>query len=205
MRQSERSIGALLLGLIALGFIAAALTAPWYHYEQTSGRLTPPGGPQGEENTGEEHYEIDFYAGSREGDMDPSDPALADKGQDAIKLGLYIAAGALVLLVLGEIPGISLIIVRPIGVALAVVAMGGLGYSLWAAWFWLPASLAAYGVDDPYTAKLLENGYIRSNLLIGIAYAAIAFGTAFAAGVWKFGAGDARPAVVEMYRSTDES
>ncbi len=214
MRLDERSAGALVLAIISLGVLALAFTSPWFYYEHSSNRQAPPDGPQGD-LTGVERHTLEYYPdrwvgltqasdvrhAEYPGDSLPADPELADKAVKVMTYSFYIAAAGMVLLVLGEIPGISLILVRPVGIAVSVVSLAAMGVALYVGWFWVPGSVAGYGVEDPFTAKLVEDGYIRSRLTIGFAYGAIAATTIFSAGLWKFGAGTIDPAFIERFRA----
>ncbi len=214
MRLDERSPGALILAVLSLGLLAMAFTSPWFYYEHSTNRQAPPDGPQGD-LTGVERQMLEYYpdewVGTTQasdvsqaddpGPSEPADIALADKAVQAMTICFMIAAGSMVLLALGEIPGLSLLLVRRVGITVAAIGVLAVGVALWIGWNWFPGSLQGYGVDTPFTAKMVEDGYIRTRLMIGYAYAAIAASTMFSAGLWKYGAGTVDPAFIERFRA----
>lgn len=188
--KGDRSTGALVMSLVAVGLLAGAYLTPWFAYDFSTGRQTPPDGPQPEEQTGEETSSLTFYADGWEGDTAPSDPSTADRAVLAIPLGLFAAATTLVLVVFGELPVTHRVLRRPVSLALLGTAFGAtLTVALLAAW-WIPASMAGHGVTGPFTARLDEpEGYTRAYMHTAWYLVLAAVPTVLAAGLWKFQAG----------------
>lgn len=188
------------MALAAIGLLGVAFTSAWFHYDFTTGRQTPPGGPQPEEVTGIERDGLDFYATQWQGDIEPSDPEMAQDALTVVRYGLGGAAGALALVVLAEIPGIASILRRRVSLALIGLALAGLATVAVATWLWLPGSMAGYGVDSPYTAFLSEpNGYTHTSLDWGWYATALAGCAVFATGLFKFQAGPVDPDIIEVH------
>lgn len=199
----EGSIGALLVALVALGLLGAAYVGPWFEYDFSTGRQTPPDGPQPEEETGVERSEMDFYATHWEGDVEPSDEALAERTVWLITNGILVAGIALALVVLGEVPGISYVIRRPVSLVFIAVALAAVAAVAVLTWSWLPESMAGHGVDSQYTSHLEEpSGYTHSTMAWGWYSIALAGCAVFAAGLFKFQAGAADPHLVEEHAAS---
>lgn len=199
MRGEERSVGALVMALVALGLLAFAFTAPWFHYDFSTPRQTAPDGPHPEEETGVERRTLLFDADGWHGDAEPSDRGTAQAAVDAIRFGTLAAGGLLVLVALGEVPWIASVLRRPVSLALLGVALVGFAGVVAATWFWLPESLAGLGVDSQYTARLGEEGYTHTTMGHGWYAAALAWTAVFATALFKFQAGAVDPRMVEAH------
>lgn len=186
---SERSLGSLLLALLAVGLIGASLALPWFSYDHSSGRRTPEGGFHGANETGVEHSSFDASAWSYEGDAQPDSPARASAVLRALAVCLLGAAALLVLAALGELPRIERLLPRRAVLTLHVLAFLGLGAALALAWFALPDVLASRGVDGPFTSFLDDDGYTHTTLRAGWAVAALAAPAVVGAFLSKFQAG----------------
>lgn len=206
--MDERSPGAAVMALVAIALLGASFAFPWFEYDYNSGRQTPPGGPQEESDKHIEERHIEYAPnqksgtsstdGVRTGAATPTDPQLADQAVQRVAWALLAGIVILALMALGEIRIIHKVIRRRVGLALGTLALVPIVAALWIAWFDMPASLAGYGVTWPFTYTLQDDGYTRTTLDWGWALAALAFPAALAAILFKFQAGSADAALVEV-------
>jgi len=199
--SGDRSVGAALAALLALGLLGGAFTLSWFDYEFNSGRKVAPEGPYSDNVTGIEARTLSFYASGSEGDAAPVDDEAARLGAQVLLWGLRISAGLLILAVLAEVPGVSRVLRRPVALALYGVVLVGLAGVLLATWVLLPAAMGEHGIGAPFTSRLEEPGYTWTSLGWGWAAGALAWAAAFGAALWKFQAGDVDPRQVEAHRA----
>lgn len=186
---SERSLGSLLLAVLAVGLVGTSLTLPWFSYDHSSGRQTPEGGFHDANETGVVRSSFDASARSYEGDVGPDSPARTRAVLLALTMCLVGAAALLGLAALGELPGIERLLVRRAVLALHVLAFLAIATALGLAWFVLPDSLASRGVDGPFTSFLDAGGYTHTTLRVGWVVAALAAPAVVGAFLAKFQAG----------------
>lgn len=186
---SERSMGSLVLAVVAVGLIGASLALPWFSYDHSSGRRTPEGGFHPANETGVIRTSFDTTARSYEGDFAPDSTAQTKSTLNGLSIALFAAGGLLVLAALGELPGIERLLVRPVVLGLHVAAFAAVGVALWLGWFAVPELLASRGVDSPFTSFLDSDGYTQTTLRIGWVLAAFALPAVFGAFLFKFQAG----------------
>ncbi len=197
MRKDERTGLGLLLALVVVALIGVGYTMPWWSFEESTGRQNAPNGPV--EERAVERADVDFYADRWEGDLEPTEALSATGAMQTIRVASYTAVGAMGLYLLGQIPGVSRIITRSWCMLAGTVAFAAVLVALYSGWTELPMSMAAKGVDGPFTSLLLENGYIRTNLNTGWVAAAFAAVAALGTVMAAYGAGDADPRVIEEY------
>lgn len=199
MRREERSIGTLLMTLVTLGLLAIAFSSTWFQYDYSTPRHVAPDGPY--EEDGVETHHLRYDAQGWHGDVEPTDPAMAQNAVDAIRLGTLAVAGLLVVVALGEIPYIASLLRRPVSLVVLGAAFAGIAAIAVATWFWLPASLAGLGVDSQYTAALEDDGYTHTTMAMGWYAMALSWCTLFGAGLFKFQAGNADASMIEAHRA----
>lgn len=188
-RREERALGVALCALVALGCLAVAWAAPWFEYDFSTGRQTPPDGAYNGGEDGVERDHLEYTATGWSGDVEP-DAALADRLAVAIPLGLAVTTAALGLVALGEVPAVHRLIGRRTALALVGVALAAATATAVMAWLWMPESMAAYRVDSQFAARLDEpSGYTSSSLLWGWYGVAASLVPAIGAGLFKFQAG----------------
>jgi hypothetical protein len=189
MKPHERTLGAAAMAVLALAGLAGAWSATWFEYDHSSGRQTAPDGAYNDGVDGVVRHHLAYDAGHWNGDVQP-DAELAHRLGTFVPASLATAAGALALVALGEIPLVDRIIRRRIALALVAVALAAIAAAAVMAWSWMPESMAAYGVDSQFSARLDEpSGYTSSNLSWGWYAAAASFIPALGAGLFKFQAG----------------
>jgi hypothetical protein len=193
---SERSAASFVLALLAAGMLAWSLSLPWFEYDHTTGRRTPEGGYHDPEDTGVVHTHLEARPGEVEGDVQPTDPGKADTLVQQMQWAVYAAIGLLVLVALGEIPGISRVLVRPVGLSLSFAALASTGFALALLWFSFPDTLAGYGVTKPFTYFQDESGYTRTTIRMGWTVAAASLPVTIAGFLFKFQAGAPDPTAV---------
>lgn len=186
----DRSKGALLMAMVAIGLLVGAYLAPWFLYDFNSGRQTPPDGPQPESETGIVTHELTFHAGGWSGDVDPTDTAMAQRAVTWTSALLFAAGALLFGVVLGEIPGVDRVIGRNVSLALIGLAMLTTAAAVVVAVWWMPGSMAGYGVEGAYTARLDEPvGYTRAYMHSAWYLTMLGTAAVFGAGLFKFQAG----------------
>jgi hypothetical protein len=185
---NERSTGSLLLALLAIAILGLSTTQPWFGYGYSSGRRAPEGGFHDANETGVERHELNAWPGRTEGDYQPADAQAAQQTVERMQWGLYAAGGLLLLGALGEVPGISRVIVRPVGLALYGLAFAAVAYALWLLWFAFPGTLGG-GVDGPYTSFLDGDGYTMTSVRFGWTIACFALAPILGCFLFKYGAG----------------
>lgn len=193
---SERSLGSFLLGLLAIGLLATSLLLPWFSYAYSSGRRTAEGGLHDPDDTGVIHQSWEASPQGWDGTITPTDPARADQ---VLLWTLAAVAAALVLTalaILGDLPGIDRVLVRPAALALHAAAFAASGAALALTWFALPGTLSGYGVTGPFTSFLDDTGYTQTTLRVGWSLAALALAPMFGAFLFKFQAGAPDPTAV---------
>lgn len=186
---SERSLGSLLLALLAVGLLGAALVLPWFSYDHSSGRRTPEGGFHPANETGVIRTAFDVTARDYEGDFEPDSTGRAQATLDGIASALAGAGILLLVAALGELPRIERVLRRPIVLGLQVAAFAAIGAALWLGWYAVPELLASRGVNGPFTSFLDADGYTRTTLRIGWVAAAFAVPAVVGAFLFKFQAG----------------
>ena len=195
----ELSVGAAFLATLAIVALAVAWVGPWYEYDDCSGRQTAPDGAYSQDEDGVVRRHLEYGASGWSGDVEP-DQGLADRLAWAIPLGIGIAAVALLLVALGEVPAIHRVIHRRVALALVAVALAAIAATAVLAWQWMPESMEAHLVSSQFDARLHEpqgltghedepSGYTSANLLWGWHAIALAAIPALGAGLFKFGAG----------------
>ena len=189
MRPPERAVGTAVLALVAVAALAGAWLLPWFEYDFSTGRQTPPGNAYDGGDDGSVHRGMTYTATAWSGDTAP-DEGLASRLALLLPIGLGIAVAALLLAALGEVPVVHRVIGRRVALALLAVALAAIAATATMAWLWMPESMAAHGVDSPFTARLDEpDGYTSTKLLWGwYALAASALPTV-GAGLLKYQAG----------------
>lgn len=197
MLPSERSYTTLALALVAAGVLAAAFFAPWLSYDYSSGRRTAEGGFHDPADTRIERHNVDFYLTHTDGDVEPTDPATADRLSLAMAVASGVAVAGFVLMVLGELPWIGRRISRGVSLGACVVSFAGVAAALTIAWVWLPDTLSGYGIEGPFHYEQLDPGYIRTTIGLGwvVALGCIPFGLGALA--FKYQAGSTDPSVIE--------
>jgi hypothetical protein len=202
--ESERSKGSLVMALVVVGLLSWSLFFPWYSYDYSSGRRTPPGGPQEENDTRVIKHEIDFYPDSWQGDIEPSDASAAQDYVARIHWSVWVALVAAILVAVGELPYAARVLVRPVSLSLYGLSFAAIGFALYVTWYQLPDTMSGYGVTGAWTYFLQEpDGYTRTNIARGWAAAAIALGFLIAGFLFKFQAGDTDSTSVEQYRKKE--
>ncbi|MCA1819468.1 MAG: hypothetical protein LC620_05375 [Halobacteriales archaeon] len=199
MIDSERSTGTLLLGLLAAGLLGASLAAPWFHYESSTGRRTPAGGFQDPSDTGAIHHRLTMAPYAQSGDAQPTHPEDARQLRATIGALAATATGCLALVALGGVPFLSRAMPRRLSLALATLGALCILAALLAGWVWLPQTMDGYGVDGPFTSKVLEDGYIRTTLGGGWVAAGLALPFVAGAFLFQFQAGSNDPRQVEAF------
>jgi hypothetical protein len=204
--DSERSTGALLLALIAVGLLSLGYLWPWLSYDDSTGRRTPPGGFHDPSDTGIEKHYIDFGPFAVTGDIAPSNPERADL-LTLILGSLWVAAGAAFLLMaIAEIPPFTRFMGRTVSLVLCLFGLASLGTALWIAYGPLPHTMAGLGIKSAFTYELVEpNGYYRTTLGQGWIAAIASAPFALAAFAFKFQAGSADPSAIEAYGKSREA
>ena len=192
---SERSTGNLLLVLVAAALLGASFLVPWFSYDHSTGRRTPSGGfhDPAEDGVVRTHWEAG--PGGTSGDGTPDDPAKVDKALGQLRLALFVAFGLLFVNGLGELPGLSRVLVRRVGLATGALAFAAIGWALYVGWYVLPKAFG-HGVADPFTSFLDDGGYTMTNLRLGWVLAAFALPVVFGGWLLKFQAGAPDPTVV---------
>jgi hypothetical protein len=199
MIDSERSTGTLLLALCAAALLGAALAAPWFHYESSTGRRTPAGGLQDPGDTGAVHHQLTMAPYAQEGDVQPTHAEDARQLRTAMGALVATAGGCLALVMLGGVPFLSRAMPRRLSLALSFLGALCALAALLVAWVKLPLTLDGYGVDGPFTSKVIADGYSRTTL--GWGWAAAALSLPFMAGafLFQFQAGSNDPRQVEAF------
>lgn len=199
MIDSDRSTGTLLLALLAVGLLGYALTAPWFHFESSTGRRTPEGGFQDPSDTGTIRRELTMTPEGMAGDAHPTHPGDARTHLQSIQRLGWAAVGAFGLVAVGGVPLLSRAMPRWLSLALCAVGALCTLAALLVAWHWLPQTMEGHGVEGPFTSRLLEDGYIRTTLGWGWAAAGLALSLAGGAFLFQFQAGSNDPRQVEAY------
>jgi hypothetical protein len=205
----ERSLGSALMAVAAVALLGASLAYAWLDYDHSSGRQTPPGGPQDPDDTRVDKQHIDFRpfaqqsrqerGGQPQGEPVPAtDPALAAETVAWMGYAVVAGMGVMALMALGEIPGIHRVIPRRAGLALGALGALATGTALALCWVRLPQSLAGYGVTWPFSYFLTDTGYTRTTLDWGWAAAAFALPCALGAILFKFQAGSSSQALSDV-------
>lgn len=196
---SERSTGNLLLVLAAGGLLGASFAVPWFTYDHSTGRRAPEGGFHDPEVDGVVRTHWEAGPSGTAGDGAPDDQGRVDAAVQRIAWGLFAAFGLLALAALGELPGLSRILVRPVGLALGALAFGAIAYALYVGWYVLPGTYG-HGVEGPFTSFLDDSGYTMTRIGGGWVLAALALPAVFGGLLLKFQAGAPDPTVVaELY------
>ncbi len=182
-------MGTFLLAVLAIACLAFAFTLPWFSYETSSGRQTAEGGFNDPENTQVERHRLTYSPSGQSGDVTPTDPNGAQEAVAQLGWALYGAIGLLAIVAIGEIPPFARWMPRLVSLFALALAFGAAGFALYIGWFRLPATLAGYGIDGPFTTFLAEDGYTRTTLEFGWAAAAVAVPLTLGALLWKFQAG----------------
>jgi hypothetical protein len=194
MKRAEHSVGAAIMAVLALGLLWVAYQETWFEYDFTSGRKTAPGGAYTMEGNGVERDALDFSATGWQGDVEPSDADKAQDSVDAMSWGLYAAGGAMLVVLLAEVPGVARILRRRLSLTLITIALAACSTAAALAWLWLPETMAGYGVDSQYTARLDEpDGYTHTAMGWGWYAAAASVLVILAAWFFKFQAGHVDP------------
>jgi hypothetical protein len=189
MTAHERSVGAAAMALLALAGLAGAWTWTWFEVDFSSGRQTPPDGAYNGGEDGIVRHHLAYRAGGWTGDLAP-DAELARRLAAFLPPCIAVAAGALALVALGEIPLVHRVIRRRVALALVAVALAAIAAAAAMAWAWMPESMAAHRVDSQFAARLDEpSGYTSSHLSWGWYAVAASIVPAFGAGLFKFQAG----------------
>ncbi|MEK6974744.1 MAG: hypothetical protein AABY18_00215 [Candidatus Thermoplasmatota archaeon] len=199
MSVSERSLGNLLLCVLAAGLIGGSFLLPWFTYDHSTGRRTPEGGFHDPSEDGVVRQDWEAGPGGSEGTLESEHPAKTARTLDRMAWALYGALGLLGLAALSEIPGISRVLVRPVTLALNTLAFAAVAAALALGWYVLPESFG-HGVDGPFTSYLDDSGYTMTSIAAGWPVAALSLGAIFGGFLLKFQAGapDAT-AVAELY------
>lgn len=196
---SERSLGNLLLAVAAIALLGFAFVAPWFTYDHSTGRRTPEGGFHSPEEAGVVRERWEAGPSGSDGSPAPDDQARVDSALARMTWALVAAGGLLVLVVLGELPGVDRLLVRPVVLALGALALVGIGYALYVGWFVLPSAYG-HGVQGPFTSFLDDTGYTMTRIGTGWILAAVAVPAVFGGWLMKFQAGAPDPTVVaELY------
>lgn len=197
--KEERTRLGLAIALLVLVLLGAAWALPWWSIEESTGRQVAPDGPE-QEQTGVERREQDVHVDGSRGDLEPTHPARESSALSWLRIGILSAAAATVLYVLGQLPVLARFLNRPVCMALGAVAFAGVLAALVVTWVRLPLAWEGLGATNPFTAVLLENGYVRSHLHLGwVAGAFAAFG-ALGMVLSAYSAGDASPETIEEFR-----
>jgi hypothetical protein len=193
------STGGLLLTLLAVGLVAGAAALPWWSYDSSTGRKTPPGGPQDPEDTRVERHWRDFGPFWQRGDEAPSDGGAASLGVLVLGSAVAAAGAGLLLALVGE--GVRFAAAFPRGLSLAGLVLGLAGLVAALAWAWLalPGSMSGNGVEGAFTDRLLEDGYVRTTLGPGWVLGALAVPAALGAFAVRYQAGSQDASAVEAY------
>lgn len=199
MIDSERSTGTLLLALCAAALLGVSVASPWFHYESSTGRQTPPGGFQDPSDTGAVRHQLTMEPYAQSGDVEPTHPGDAKQWRSLIGALVAGAAGCLALVALGGVPLLSRAMPRRLSLALSTLGALATLAALFVGWAWLPLTLDGYGVDGPFASRLLEDGYIRTSLGWGWAAAGLALPLTAGAFLFQFQAGSNDPRQVEAY------
>lgn len=196
---NERSLGNLVLVLAALALLGVAWALPWFTYDHSTGRRTPEGGfhPPEEDGVVRNHWEAGPSGSS--GTQGPDEPAQAESATARLAWAVLAAAGLLVLVALGEVPGLDRVLTRPVSLTLGGLALGCIAYALLVGWFVLPGSYG-HGVTSPFTSFLDDSGYTITRIGTGWILGAVAVPAVFGGWLLKFQAGAPDPTVVaELY------
>ena len=196
MANLERSTGAMVCALMAVGLLGLSLAIPWFTYDSSSGRRTPPTGFHDPEDTQAIEHHIEFWPTKTEGDIEPSDPQKADQYVQWMGWGVFGAGGLLVLLALLEIPGLPKLLPRAVSLLGFLVALGAIAAPLAVTWYRLPETLAGYGVDGPFSYHLDGENYHQTTIWWGWVCAALAWPLAFGGALLKFQAGADDPSLL---------
>jgi hypothetical protein len=177
------------LGSIALVAIACSLALPWFEYDDSTARDTPPGGPQPADETGIVTHSFDLYASHVKSDIPASNAWLARTMTVAFPILLVAAFLAVAALTAGDTPPLARHVPRRVGLVLCGAALLAVLAVAVAAWFLAPRTMAGAGIRAPYTARLTGHGYIRSTMAWGWYSLLLGIPALAGAGLFKFAAG----------------
>ena len=201
--RPARSVGTAVLACLAVLLLTSSLLLPWFGYTSSSGRRTPPAGLHDVEQTREERHTLTYSPYAWVGDTEPADPAAADAAVQRIGHLVVAATAFAALAALLELPGLSRA-PMPLRWGPLVLAMAAAGGALWLAWTGLPATLAPYGVDGPFTSIRNGDTYVRTTLLLGWVGAAMALPFLLGAILMRLAAGVGVSDVPDVARALAE-
>lgn len=196
---SERSVGNLMLVVLASALLAGSLMTTWWSYEHSTGRQTPAGGFHDPEDDGVVITSWDAGPLQSRGTAEPADEQATTQILSWTAWFIYGTFALLAASALSELPGVSRLLVRRVTLTLNLLAFAAIGAALVLVWFLLPDAFG-HGVTKPYSSFLDESGYTMTRLRLGWPLAALALPSIFGGFLLKFQAGAPDPTVVaELY------
>lgn len=196
VRIPERSLGALVLALLAAALASTSLAMPWWEYGNSTGRQTPHGGFHDPQNDGVERTAWTATPMGGHGEATSEDPEATERALQVLRSALVAAAVLGVLAALANVPGLDRVLRRPVALTATALAFTGLVLALAWGWFVLPESFGN-GVTGPYSSFIDAQGdYTMTRLHGGWAVAGFAAFSAFGAFLFKFQAGARDPGIV---------